>query len=686
MLSSFLFDYLLLPYGSHPSLKPADPEKSIIVPAGLSESGWRRVAGETVTPSEVLETNKTGIVKFLGSGLMSEMEVALHLLIAAADTRHGVASAADTYIRQFGSKIDWNNPDLVKKLYSLFLGTLVIKDKPAPKQELKKTASNTRLRLKLMPVLLNSREAACHFPSCIQITFDLLFGTSGNTNAKLKMLAVQFVHQIIYHCPEQRLSPIGPVILSALTRLVNEEKENQKLRGSCYVAIGKLGLKLPSLVNKDVSMIQTFFDAMSTEDADTQMSVQEALGLMAPSFRKIDPANLKFIEAIVDTYIEKDEKQVRLVAVQYAGEVFSHDNVASRYTLLIGAGDVKDDVARAAQTALYAALKKANNPDNSKRKKEVVQGPVLPNFLEMLSLVLDKSAIRIKSSYKVVVSDNVLPFSVSVGSQMCDYMRLCLWNSAGVLPSRDMLEDPQNEAPKVARFLQQIMQQSEGKNRVLDFVDFAEKMLRASSSLSPALALLHFIGTGSEEVAKRFSNKMDWFKFLLNNTKEDFRETIASIISLVSSVLSVAEFEKAVGDLVRSVKEKQLEYQHGAILALGHSFGRRVLLARMSDPRAEFSAHAQYVSTTKMIVSFLDHSHNMIISAACLALAELGKCGPLPLQDSGEEDTDTNNKLGLINKLLGFVKSNNTNMKIRERAALAAGSLCLGDTKFPHRR
>ena len=116
-----------------------------------------------------------------------------------------------------------------------------------------------------MPVLLKSREAAVQFPSCIQVTFDLLFGTSGNSNAKLKMMAVQFVHQIIFHCPEQRLSPIGAVILSALTRLVNEEKENQKLRGSCYVAIGKLGLKLPSLVNKDVSMIQTFFEAMSTE-------------------------------------------------------------------------------------------------------------------------------------------------------------------------------------------------------------------------------------------------------------------------------------------------------------------------------------------------------------------------------------------------------------------------------------
>ena len=40
--------------------------------------------------------------------------------------------------------------------------------------------------------------------------------------------------------------------MSALTRLVTEEKDNPKLRGSCYVAVGKLGLKIPALVNKVV--------------------------------------------------------------------------------------------------------------------------------------------------------------------------------------------------------------------------------------------------------------------------------------------------------------------------------------------------------------------------------------------------------------------------------------------------
>ena len=35
-----------------------------------------------------VEVTKTGIVKFLGSGLLPEMEVAIHLLVGASDTRY----------------------------------------------------------------------------------------------------------------------------------------------------------------------------------------------------------------------------------------------------------------------------------------------------------------------------------------------------------------------------------------------------------------------------------------------------------------------------------------------------------------------------------------------------------------------------------------------------------------------
>ena len=131
---------------SHSSIKPTDgkPEAASKVPAGLSDYGWKRVAGETAPASETVEVTKTGIVKFLGTGMLPEMEIAVHLTVAAADTRHGVASAADSALRQMGGVIDWNEPELVRRLYSLFLGTLVIKDKPAAKPEHRRIPSNTR--------------------------------------------------------------------------------------------------------------------------------------------------------------------------------------------------------------------------------------------------------------------------------------------------------------------------------------------------------------------------------------------------------------------------------------------------------------------------------------------------------------------------------------------------------------
>ncbi len=103
------------------------------------------------------------------------------------------------------------------------------------------------------------------------------------------------------------------------------------MRASCYVAIGKLGLRIPALVNKDSEMLRAFFEAMSTEDPETQLSVQEAMSMMAPAFRELNENGLRFLEAMLSTYIEKDEAQVRLVVVQYAGEIFPHTHESTRW-------------------------------------------------------------------------------------------------------------------------------------------------------------------------------------------------------------------------------------------------------------------------------------------------------------------------------------------------------------------
>ena len=729
---AFLVDFLLLPYGSHPSIS-SDPKdksnKSLNVPPGMSEHAWKRVAGESVLGAEILEKRKCNVVKFLGTGLLPDMEVAMPLLVSSSDTRHSVASEADTVQRKFGGFIDWEDPVLIGKVYALFLGTLVIKEKPgqatggAVKMEHRRTPSNTRIRLKLMPRLLKSREAAMQFPACIQVTFDLLFGTTGNSNAKLKTMAVQFIHHIIEHCPENRLSAIGAVLLSALSRLVNVnstdlkvEKSNKvdasgntkpgdeplesnaakenvaKLRASCYIAIGKLGLKVPSLVNKDISMIQTFFEAMSTEDKERQISVQESLSLMAPSFKRMDASNLNLLEIMLGTYIEKDEVQVRLVSVQYAGEVFPTNHIATRYILLLGAGDPKEEVANNANGHLYRAVNKAIQARKdflSKEENDTDQYEgerVLPDFLQILKYVLERAALRLKSKQKIVIGGNSLAFQPNVYVEILNFLRMCLMFDSGVLPEKEDLNSPQSNAPKVSKFLLSIMHGSDEKSKqnILQFIEFAELLMKTTQGAAQAQCLLQLVGCMAEKVADHFKKKLGWIKGMLNNTREDIRELVAQLYSIVAATCQLDEFERVVDDLGKSFKDKHLEYQTGCIIAVGFSFARFFMVSKDNPSMKKVCDWTCFKKMSELIIDQLDHSHQLMLGSACLSIGELGRCTELPLENSGAED-DLKNKLGLAKKLLSMVKSGKMSMKVRERAALAVGQLCIGDESFPHR-
>ena len=282
----FLFDFILLPYGSHPSIKPSDPNEKIQVPPGLSENAWKKVAGDSPMKPEDLEKIKANIMRFLGNGLIPEKNVAMHLVIGMADTRHSVSTEADSVMRRVSGGIDWEQKELVSKLYDMFLGTLMVKGKDGKyvttsatgvvhiRPENKKMPSSTRLRLKLMPYLLRSKEASLSFPTNVQVVFDLLFGTGGNTNAKLKTMAVQFVHSVVENCPTSRMTSCGGVLLSALNKLVsggaaskesnedepmsNAEKDAAaKLRASCYVAIGN---QIDTIINPDLPSLASLFN------------------------------------------------------------------------------------------------------------------------------------------------------------------------------------------------------------------------------------------------------------------------------------------------------------------------------------------------------------------------------------------------------------------------------------------
>ena len=59
--------------------------------------------------------------------MFPDAQVVCHMVVAMADARHTVATAADRGIKKITGSQDWNNAAIISKLYSIFQGTVVVK-------------------------------------------------------------------------------------------------------------------------------------------------------------------------------------------------------------------------------------------------------------------------------------------------------------------------------------------------------------------------------------------------------------------------------------------------------------------------------------------------------------------------------------------------------------------------------
>ena len=74
------------------------------------------------------------------------------------------------------------------------------------------------------------------------------------------------------------------------------------------------------------------------------------------------------------------------------------------------------------------------------------------------------------------------------------------------------------------------------------------------------------------------------------------------------------------------MKEKHLEYQHGAGLTIDWKI---------------------YKDSCQLLIQQHDSPQNLLLGSGCLAIAELGICGPLPLPDKSDGDISEQSKLSL---------------------------------------
>uniref|UniRef100_A0A4W3HWV2 Ecm29 proteasome adaptor and scaffold n=1 Tax=Callorhinchus milii TaxID=7868 RepID=A0A4W3HWV2_CALMI len=684
-LLDFMLDVLLMPYGfilSEPQNRPSQGPQGVNggavglaqPPAGMSSYAAKRVVGDNPWTPEQLEQCKLGIVKFIEAEQVPENEAIVHLVVASSDTRHSVATAADMEVKSKQSIIDWNNPVIVNKLYKIYLGDIPLKTKEgaALKPELKREPVSTRVKLKILPHLLRSKQAAEIFPASIQVVYDGLFGA--NTNAKLRTLTLQFVHHICLVCPDNKIKPLGPMLLNGLTKLINEYKEDPKALSMAYSAVGKLSSRLPQLFTKDLALVQQFFEAMCKENSDIRLSIQEALAMMVGAYSSLQGASLTLMEALVAAYLEKPEAQVRQVAVKFASTVFASDHIPSRYMLLLAAGDPKEEVQGEAKRVLRAL-------PNQTSEKESTPKP-MPSFPEMVHYIQDKASQRIKTSAKYVVGTYILPFNPAAYSEIILHLRMCLAHSAGLLPTSQSFID---QAPAIGRYVRSLTTDSftssssskNGEaNPVQVYIDLLQQYLTTIGGLSVMYCLLEMVSVYPQKLAAQFTDKIDWIKGLMNTNKDEMRELAAQLYAVVLSTMSGNELQLAVQALIRSTKDHSPETQHGALLALGYTIGR--YLARNMNESLDIEDMEHLVFSA----SFLGDASPSLAMAACTAIGEIGRNGALPMPSEGPGFT----KLYVVETLLTKIPSSKESNKMKERIVQTLGYLPVGDGDFPHQK
>ncbi|XP_018321144.1 proteasome adapter and scaffold protein ECM29 [Agrilus planipennis] len=696
-LLGLLLDMLLLPYGALAPQKSSEEQNSsndisLPVPPGMSEYSFKRVTVDNPMKPEELEEIKVGIVKFLAHGIFPDDEILIHLVVAAADTRFTVANLADLELKKVIGSVDWSSPLLPMPLYLLFLGSQSQNVKP----NMKKSPATTRIRLKLLTYLGRVTGTGFVLPASIQVIFDSLYGT--NTNAKLKTLALNFATNLVRSAEEASLCKVAAILMSGLLKLIREGEPSHQ--SQAFIIIGMIGRRFPSVVYHDVGLLEMFFKNLETANPDLKLQIREGLLNLILAYKyDVNPkeadkdGRMNILFVLVKYFANSEEPMVRFAAVRSVATIFPPNHVPSKFLLLMSTGDNKDDVSMEAFKALYGTGRKNEIDLTKARKTNGGNRPVLPPFDEITKYVYNEVESRVKDTSKCVhIANYILPFTSAVFTEMIIYLRLCLLQNLDIPLTREILRHPNEYSPKIRSYLEELYNDNDTveKSPLIQYVTLIRQLLIANIAIEPLSCMVEIIGC-LPQLHKILLYERQWIRDQLNSTKEEIRDSISILYAIiVNESFDDDKFEEELNFFVSQTSSKNLEVQHGAILALSNLLERRITTKRTPKDLLKWELFKESV---QKIVHFFRYQNPLLLSAASTGIGLIGRSIALPLEDGKNNTSDspdakrpTNSKttkFSVVSCLLDVMNNVKNPAKLRESAARSLGLLCVGEN-FPH--
>uniref|UniRef100_A0A7N0UGU9 Proteasome-associated protein ECM29 homolog n=1 Tax=Kalanchoe fedtschenkoi TaxID=63787 RepID=A0A7N0UGU9_KALFE len=632
---------LFLEFCLHTILYQPPSESNGCAP-GLSINLSNRIDGKKPLKQDALLSRKLGILNVVEAmELPSEIVYPIYMA-ASSDCQELVVKRGEDLLKKKASNANLDDPDLIKRLLSLFIGTTSNQDVAS---DLKVKPGSITLRAKLMSIFCRSITAANSFPSTLQCIFGCMYGA--DTTLRLKQLGMEFTVWVFKHAKTEQLKLMGPFILNGIIKLLdgnsNSDTDTIKrdTRNFAFQAIGLLAKRMPQLFRDKVDMAVRLFEALKLESPSYRLVIQEATNSLAIAYKGAPATVLQTLETILLDNCQMEQSEVRFCAVRWATSLFDWKHCPSRFICMLGAADSKLDIREMALDGLFLRQDEAENAD--------VQYPKLRDMLDFI--VKQQPKLLDPTDHR----DLNLLFPSKTYVVMIKFLLRCFEE-----------ELREKSFSKVApEFLSSVGTLSLLLEHAMAFEGSIELHGDATKALIVVASNL------PEMIASRLGTRITFLKQLLGHVDFNTRESTARLLGIASSALSASEISDLQRELLSSVSgipNLRFETQHGVLCAIGYVTAES-LSKNLGCPET-------FQKIIKFLRDVISTETPILASVALQALGHIGLRVPLPAVDN---DSDSVPILVSLRDRLSKLLSGD-DIKAIQNIVIALGHICVMET------
>lgn len=593
--------------------------------------------------------------------------------------------------------------------------------------ERKTSPCSTRVKQKILQHLLKCRGPAINVAKGIQVIFEGLFGGE-STNQKCKVAALQFASNLISFGQKDLIEKLSKVLQTYITKLIGTEStEPVDVQNAAYNAVSKLIAICPDSFNKDVNLIVDYFNHLNGASPELQNPIREVLVALAQAF-KWDPSKQKeeamemddegnvetrkfsekftptsshlLILGVLQEQTESKSPVAQNVASLFLTTCFPSYFVQARYLLLVLCGtsaQLRETIygylygSQRKDHINYAKLVSCDHvaDDADEQTLLIDQTIILPGFKPLINYVAQLAEKKLANAMeRTNYNNHKLAFNLDVFVELLDYLRMCLWFSAGCTTE----PGSEKEMHILSEYISNL-NKTGNVEHIEKFMKLIRNVVVAKKGFIELSCLADLLTAAPAIITK---NNLD-LRSTLSNSLREVNETIRTLIAKIYGILlAYGSSEKEFNDEIKSLastSQKSLEYQQGSVLAMSNSLYHRIINLRKSQDDiglAQLISSKELSDGVSYLVKLLTDPKSLLNLAAIKGISLIGCSIELPLEETAEEtgtnkmdvDDATNTKNYVFRTIFQLLKSSQTKQKIREDSAHCLGHLSIGDKKF----